>query len=830
MRKATRNRSSSPPIHVHVNEATPVHVHVMGHRTHAVKSPQVRTKMDRGNLRPTATVKTRVPWIPPGKASIRDASYKWEGPTHHLEITPPLPEPEPDQSHSALRLAELTSEEEEGLHGRISQYERKIDSLLTDVSSLKNEVELRKREQLLERQSEQLSVSQRVIAKQEEELAEVTKELEETERENTRLRQSMEKMLDQSDYNRLDRDSTQQDKDALLRKLMEAEMDGAAAAKQVSALRESVFKVCGSSRLSDTSVLGRQKELLLQKLETFEATNRTLRHLLREQHRSQMESMRLSEQKDSLLKRLADTEAENAFLVVKLQEREKELDQLSKRLDTEKDNAKRSADLSKSVESTRGHLQGQLRSKEAENNRLTVQIKNLERAADQQKAEMDHLKEQLTRQKEQTCTDREDLKRAARAQKQRAERSEDTAGQLSNQLLDMEKQVAEALSAAETWQSHHAQEVKDKSKLEIELSLLNSRIVEVTEQLQRSEEKGRAEREALLDRLHGLNTESTTIRLENQTLKATESMTEEKLALCQSELQQVKASMKQYESLVDSYKIQVGKTRAEADEYCTRLAQAEREAQAVRGKLEQEVEEVRRELLGRLAELEPLPDTLRHTELQLQEAQDRERSQERRSVELSTTLTDLRLKVETQGSQMELFRQKNKVLLEENRQLQQRVETFERKLEETDSQNSDLLAVITKREDAICSNQLRLEEKTRECSLLSRKLEEALDDARQQMSESRERVITKERSTQAKIVDLETQLSRTSSEINQLRRRKEEVERRYQSRLQDMTDRLEQSDSTNRSLQNYVQFLKASYANVFGDVALSTSLQAPSPL
>lgn len=90
---------------------------------------------------------------------------------------------------------------------------------------------------------------------------------------------------------------------------------------------------------------------------------------------------------------------------------------------------------------------------------------------------------------------------------------------------------------------------------------------------------------------------------------------------------------------------QVGKTRAEADEYCARLAQAEKEVQVVRGELEQEIEEVRRELLGRLTELEPLPEALRRSELQLQEAQDRERSQERRSMELSTTLTDLRMKV-----------------------------------------------------------------------------------------------------------------------------------------------------------------------------------------
>lgn len=38
-----------------------------------------------------------------------------------------------------LRLADLT-EEEERLHGRINQYERKVDSLLSEVSSLKNEV------------------------------------------------------------------------------------------------------------------------------------------------------------------------------------------------------------------------------------------------------------------------------------------------------------------------------------------------------------------------------------------------------------------------------------------------------------------------------------------------------------------------------------------------------------------------------------------------------------------------------------------------------------------------------------------------------------------
>ncbi|XP_005449493.1 outer dense fiber protein 2 isoform X4 [Oreochromis niloticus] len=826
-RKIMRTRSNSPPIHVHINDAVPVHVHLESQRGPG-RSPQGKTAVNKADLRPTAKVKTRGLGITPGKTSIRDATYKWEGPTHNLEITPPKPEPE--SSQSALQLADLASEEEEGLHGQISQYTRKIDNLLTEVSSLKNEVEMQKKERLLERQSKQLSVSQRVIAEQEEELAEVTKELEETEKENTRLRLSMEKMLEENDCNS---DGVHQDKDALLRMLMEAEVNGAAAAKQASALRESIFNLCapGSSKPfgSESSALACQNELLLQKLETFEVTNRTLRKLLREQHESQqMESLRLS-RKDELLKKLADTEAENAHLVVKLQEKDREVNRLAKLLDNEKDNARSTAVFSKSLESTRAHLQGQLRSKDAENSRLTVQIKNLEKAANRQKVEIKHLTEQLVTLKQQAGADREALKRAARAQKQRAERSEDTAGQLSIQLLDMEKQIAEALSAAETWQSQHAREAKDKSKLDIELSLLNSRIAELTGQLHTTKDKGRAEKEVLLDRLHEITAESTAAKLENQSLKATASAVEEKLSVSQSELQQVKVSIRQYEGLLDSYKIQLEKTQAEADEYCARLAQAEQKAQAVQGELEKEIDEVRRELLGRLAELEPLPEALQRSQLQLQEAQDRECSQEKHSLELSTALTDLRMKVETQGSQMELLRQKKKVLLEENRQLQQRVESLERKLKEAGSQNSDLLAVIAKREDTVHSNELRLKEKTRECSLLSHRLEEALDDARQQMSETKERVVNKQRSTQSKILDLENQLSRTTAEINQLRRSKEQMEWRYQSQQQDLKDRLEQSDSTNRSLQNYVQFLKGSYASVFGDFSLSSSLQASSP-
>ncbi|XP_042339065.1 outer dense fiber protein 2-like [Plectropomus leopardus] len=85
-----------------------------------------------------------------------------------------------------------------------------------------------------------------------------------------------------------------------------------------------------------------------------------------------------------------------------------------------------------------------------------------------------------------------------------------------------------------------------------------------------------------------------------------------------------------------------------------------------------------------------------------------------------------------------------------------------------------------------------------------------------------QRVLAKERASQSKALDLQSQLSRAKSEQSQLQRSKEEMERRFQSQLQSMKDRLEQSDSTNRSLQNYVHFLKTSYGNVFGDSMIAS--------
>ena len=69
----------------------------------------------------------------------------------------------------------------------------------------------------------------------------------------------------------------------------------------------------------------------------------------------------------------------------------------------------------------------------------------------------------------------------------------------------------------------------------------------------------------------------------------------------------------------------------------------------------------------------------------------------------------------------------------------------------------------------------------------------------------------------ARISDLETQLGRANNLATQFRKSKEDLDRRYHSRVNELTDRLEQAHSTKRSLENYITFLKSSYASVFSE-------------
>ncbi|XP_039536320.1 outer dense fiber protein 2b isoform X2 [Pimephales promelas] len=807
-----KTRSSSPPIHVHVPDSTSVHVHL--------KSPK-KSQTKVSSLRSTSSVKVRAPWVPPGKASRRK-EYRWEGATRCLEITPA---PATDPSSPPLRLTDLSSEEDDARE-LLGKYERKIESLKLEVDHIKSEVKLQQTEDHLKHQSQQLSACRRLIDQREERLEEASKDLRRSKCENTDLRSTVDGTQGEPGQMRSETGPPHQEMETLLRKLVEAEIDGQAAAKQVASLRETLEKLKKDKKQSKShsDQLGRQHELLEQKLDTFLGTNRTLRRLLREQHGRETDGLRMSDEREMLMRKLADSEAEKRKLEAKLDNREREAIKIAENLETEKEHRRTTGELSKVLESSRSRLQNQLHKQEAENNRLEAQIQRLEGTLQHQQEEVQVLLGQMRELKQQCEGDKNIHKQVSEDQRKRAEQSVNTAAQLSAQLSDKETQLAEALSNAEVLRQRYSKQNREKSQLELEITTLNNRLTELSEQLRSCEQKSCAEREGLLSRLHSLTSENTAAKMENQRLKSALSATEDRLSLSQSEFQQLKISLKDFERLVEGYKSQLQKTRLESEEYSLRLELAEKEAQSDRTEVEREVEQGRKQLQAQLREMEMLREALKRLDDELREARENMHIQDRRNAEQNSTLSELRNKMEQQSCKIENLQEKNLFLLEENMQLKRSMEGIERKMEDVSTQNRDLLQVIAKREETIHTTQLRLEDRSRECDSLSRQVEQAKEEARRQVEQSLERVLSKERSAQSKKLDLDTQLSLAKNELGQIRRSKEDMEKRFQCKLQDMKNQLEQVNSANRSLQNYVHYLKASYTNVFGDSTLTTSL------
>ncbi|XP_054467331.1 outer dense fiber protein 2-like [Anoplopoma fimbria] len=653
---------------------------------------------------------------------------------------------------------------------------------------------------------------------QEEELDAVSKNLSVLLREQESMRHSK----------RSDSRGQHRDTDVLLRALVEVEIDGVAVANQLTALKETTDSLSQDKRLSKlhAASLRRQQELLLEKIEMFDNTNHSLRELLREWSEYERESSVWLEQKDALKKRLTDSEAENIRLLAKLTNKEKEASKLAVYLDFEKDNVKTTEELSRILQTTRCHLESELDRTEAEKVQLAAQVQRMQQSHEQQQEELQALQEELQnlrqrREEEEEEEGRQD-REALDLLTQKAERAEESARQLAAKLQEKESQLAQALSTSSDWCLLHSKEAAAKGHLEEDISALKLQVSELNSQLHSAEERSRAEREELRDQLHHLSAENASTKLDNQRLGGQLTSSEEKLRDLQSEARRLKSSIKKQENLVEKYKKKVQQVRLESEEHCLKLALTQEEAREARVSLERETEQVRRELLGRIREMEALPDRLRRTEQQLRAAQQEADAHQRRNEEHNAAIAEVRHKVEQQGTQLETFQQRNLLLQEENNVLKEKIHNFERRLEDMRVENKEMSQVLPSKEATIRSVQQQLEEKTRECSVLTRQLQQTLDDAQRQVDDSMQRVLAKERTSQSKALDLQSQLSRAKTEQNQLQRSKEEMERRFQSQLQNVKDRLEQSDSTNRSLQNYVHFLKTSYGNVFGDSLLTS--------
>ncbi|XP_033287925.1 protein BCAP isoform X5 [Orcinus orca] len=499
--------------------------------------------------------------------------------------------------------------------------------------------------------------------------------------------------------------------------------------------------------------ISKQKEILRKELDSFKDLKQTLEHLLRKtEHQQRGDSL------SSLLDKLADNESENTNLKTKVLEKETYIQELSCLFQNEKANALKASRLSQSVKVVHERLQFQIHKKEAENDKLKEHIKSLETKISEWNLQLKKSMHEAVTMKESSRQKAIALKKASKIYKQRSKHFTGDVENLTSQIREQEAKLSEIVSASNVWKSHYEKIAIEKTELEVQIETMKKQIIHLLEDLKKMEDDGKNSCEEILRKLHSIEYENETLNLENTKLKTTLAALKDEIASVENELLELQEVEKQQKTLIEVYKAQIQKLQEAAEMVESRCES-----------LLQENNLITKNKNKKLKKVDENHDLL--TKLSLEE---------------------------------------------ENYLIQLKCENLKQKLEQMDAENKELEKKLANQEGCLKHTNLEFKEKSAEYRALARQLEAAVEEGRQKVSEEIEKMSSRERALQIKILDLETELRKKNEEQNQLICKMNSKAQHQEVCLKEIQHSLEKSENQNESIKNYLQFLKTSYVTMFG--------------
>nr|XP_055197121.1 protein BCAP isoform X2 [Nyctereutes procyonoides] len=460
----------------------------------------------------------------------------------------------------------------------------------------------------------------------------------------------------------------------------------------------------------------------------------------------------------SMLEKLTHNENENTNLKKRVLEKETYIQELSCLFQNEKANALKANRFSQSVKVVHERLQFQIHKKEAENDKLKEYIKSLETKIAEWNLQVRKNKHEAVAMKESSRQKTIALKKASKIYRQRLKHFTGDMENLTSQIRDQEAKLSETISASNAWKSHYEKIVIEKTELEVQIETMKKQITNLLEDLKKVEDLGKNSCEEILRKLHSIEYENETLNLENTKLKTTLDALKDEVVSVENELLELQEVEKQQKALIEVYKTQIQKLQEAAEMLKSRC-----------GNLLHENNLITKNKNKKLEKVDANHNLLRKLSLE-----------------------------------------------EENYLIQLKCENLKQKLEQMDAENKELEKKLANQEECIKHSNLKFKEKSAEYTALARQLEAALEEGRQKVSEEIEKMSSRERALQIKILDLETELRKKSEEQNQLVCKINSKAQQQEVCLKEIQHSLEKSENQNESIKNYLQFLKTSYVTMFG--------------
>ncbi|KAF6110430.1 outer dense fiber of sperm tails 2 like [Phyllostomus discolor] len=519
---------------------------------------------------------------------------------------------------------------------------------------------------------------------------------------------------------------------------------------------------------SNLKKIFKQKEILTKELDTFKRVKQALEHLLRKPEYQQVDDTDLS----SMLEKLTDNESENTDLKKKVVEKEAYIQELSCLFQNEKANALKANRFAQSVKVVHERLQLQIHKKEEENDKLKEYIKSLETRIYQWNLQLKKNKHETVAMKELSRQKTSALKKASKVYKQRLEHFTGDIENLTSQVREQEAKLSEAISASNAWKSHYEKIVIEKTELEVQIETMKKQINNLLEDLKKMEDNGKNSCEEILKKLQSIEYESESLNLENTKLKTTLATLKDEVVSVEKELSELQEVEKQQKTLIEVYKTQIQKLQEAAEMVKSRCENLLSENNLITKNKNKKLEKMRGQMESHLKELECIRDSLTVAERRLQECQERLQHCKGRWADQAHTVRELQGQLLKHWEAHSFDGNHNLLtklsLEEENYLIQLKCENLKQKLEQMDAENKELEKKLENQEECLKQSNLQFKEKSAEYTALARQLEAALEEGRQKVSEEVEKMSSRERALQIKILDLETELRKKIEEQNQL--------------------------------------------------------------
>ncbi|XP_051712253.1 protein BCAP isoform X1 [Oryctolagus cuniculus] len=552
--------------------------------------------------------------------------------------------------------------------------------------------------------------------------------------------------------------------------------------------------------------IAKQKEILTKELDTFKPANVALDHLRNTDYKQTGDSL-----SSTFLENLSDSEDENTNLQKKILEKETYIRELSSLFQDEKANTLKANRLSQSVKLVHERLQFQIHKKEAENDKLKEYIKSLETKIAKWNLQLRTSKHEMVAMKKASKQKAIALKKASKIYKQRLEYFTGNIENITSQIRDQEAKLSETVSASNAWKSHYEKIVIEKMELEVQIETMKTQIFHLLEDLKKMEAHGKNSYEEILKKLQSIEYENETLNLENTKLKTTLASLKDEVVSVENELLELQEVEKQQKALIEVYKTQVQKLQEAAEVVKNRCENLLHENKLITKRKDKKLEKMRGQMESQMQELEHVRESLTAAERRLHECQESLQRCKGTCADQAHTVRQLQGQVEGNHSLLAKLS-----LEEENYLIQLKCENLKQKLEQMDAENKELEKKLANQEECLKQSNLKFKEKSAEYAALSRQLEAALEEGRQKVSEEIEKLSSRERALQIKILDLETELRKKNEEQNQLICKMNNKAQHQEVCLKEIQHSLEMSENQNESIKNYLRFLKASYVTMFG--------------